>query len=62
MDLPEMITVKEIQDHLHVSKNRAYELVKMKGFPKIQIGSRYLIPKEKYIKWLEENIKHKIIL
>ena len=62
LELPEMISVKEIKSHLGLSQERVYQLIKTKGFPKITIGHRYYIPKEKYLQWLEDNIKNKIIL
>ena len=62
MDLPEMLTVKEIQEHLHIGHNKAYALVNLKGFPVMRLGNRWLIQKEKYLRWLEENYKSKIIL
>ncbi len=61
--LPEnMLTINDIQKHLIVSHTKAYKIVKLKGFPKITRGHRYYIPKEKYEKWIEENLKHTIIL
>ena len=60
--MTEIITVKQIQEHLGISKNRAYELIKVKGFPRLQIGHRFYIPKDKYLKWIEDNLRNKIIL
>lgn len=57
-----MLKVSDIQSHLGVSKNRAYDLVKMKTFPKIQIGHRYYIPEDAYEKWIQSNLKNKIFL
>ena len=62
MDMTEILTVKDVQNHLRISQVRAYELIKTKGFPKITIGHRYYIPKDRYIQWINENVKNKIIL
>ena len=62
LELPEMISVKEIKEHLGISQERVYQLIKTKGFPKIIIGHRYYIPKEQYIKWINDNLRNKIIL
>jgi hypothetical protein len=62
IELPEMISVNEIRQHLHLSPERVYKLVKTKGFPMLQIGHRYYIQKDKYLKWLDENFKGKILL
>jgi predicted DNA-binding transcriptional regulator AlpA len=57
-----ILSVKDIMNHLGISQNKAYDLVHYKGFPKIIIGHRYFIHKDKYIKWIDENVKGKIIL
>ena len=31
----------------------AYELVKEKGFPSLNIGSRILVPRDKLIAWID---------
>lgn len=62
MDLPEIISVKDIQNHLGISKNRAYDLIKLKGFPRLQLGHRFYIPKDQYLKWIDDNLKTQIIL
>lgn len=60
--MDKILKVSDIQKHLGISKNRAYELIKMKTFPKIQIGHRYYIPEDEYNKWISNNIKNKILL
>lgn len=57
-----ILKVSDIQKHLGISKNRAYELIKTKTFPKIQIGHRYYIPEKEYNDWISKNVKQKIIL
>lgn len=57
-----MLKVKDIQEHLGISRKKAYDLVTMKGFPKITIGRGYYIPEDQYKKWINENVKHKILL
>mgnify|MGYP001088307820 CR=1 FL=1 len=57
-----ILKVSDIQEHLGISKDKAYKLVKMKSFPKIQIGHRYYIPQDEYEKWLGRHLKSKIIL
>lgn len=57
-----ILKVSDIQNHLGISKNRAYELIKTKGFPKIQIGHRYYIPQDAYEEWIENHLKKKILL
>ena len=58
----EMLTVKDIQQHLCLSNNIVYQLVQLDSFPKIKIGNSYRIPKDKYEKWIEQNIRREIII
>lgn len=55
--LPELMTVKELQNYFHCSKNKAYELVKQKNFPSIQWGGRYYILKAKFVEWLNNQTR-----
>ena len=53
MDLPLMLSVPEVGAVLGISRAGAYELVRSKGFPKVKIGNRIVIPKDKFIQWIE---------
>ena len=52
--LPLMLSVPEVASVLGISRARAYELVKEKGFPSLTIGSRILVPRDKLIAWIDE--------
>ena len=54
MDLPLMLSVPEVGEVLGISRAGAYELVRSKGFPKVKIGNRIVIPKDKFIQWIED--------
>lgn len=53
-DLPMMLTVSEMGKALGISRATAYELVRFRGFPSLKIGTRILVPKDKLIKWIDE--------
>jgi len=55
-ELPLMLSVREIAKVLGISKTSAYELVRIKGFPVLKIGSRLVVPKEKFISWIETQL------
>ena len=55
-----LYTIKDIQRILHIGHNTAYKLVKLKGFPKIQIGNKILVPENELEKWINSNIGNKI--
>ena len=52
-DLPLMLSVPEVAAVLGISRAGAYELVRGKGFPALKIGSRIVVPKEKFIGWID---------
>lgn len=60
--LPNMLSVTDIQKHLHISKETAYKLVKMKDFPKITIGKKYVIPEDAYLEWIKNKTRRTILL
>ena len=54
-DRPLTLTVMEVAEALRISRAGAYDLVRTEGFPALRIGSRIVIPKEKFIEWMNEN-------
>ena len=56
-DLPLMLSVPEVAAAMGISRAGAYELVHTKGFPSLTIGSRIVVPKDKFIAWIDENSK-----
>ncbi len=52
--LPVMLTAPEVGEVLGISRAAAYELIRTHGFPRLKIGSRTLIPKDKFLLWIEE--------
>jgi excisionase family DNA binding protein len=52
-DLKDVITVKDVTKFLGISRAKAYELVHSGAFHTVQVGTRILIPKKFFQKWLE---------
>jgi excisionase family DNA binding protein len=52
-DLPLTLTVPEVGEVLGISRAAAYELVRSKGFPSMRIGTRILVPKDKFLAWID---------
>lgn len=46
-------SVVEVATMLGISKSTVYELIKRKEIPTICIGSRKIIPKQRFDEWLE---------
>lgn len=57
-----LLTVQDIQERLKLGKNNTYKLVNQKGFPKITIGRKILIPEEQFEKYIMAHIRTKIEL
>ena len=55
-ELPLMLNADTVKDVLGISISSAYELMKEKGFPSLKIGSRIVVPKDKFIEWVEQNM------
>ena len=55
-ELPLFLNAKIVAKTLGVSPSTAYELMHEKGFPSLRIGSRIVVPKEKFQQWVEEQM------
>ena len=55
-ELPLFLNVNIVSNVLGISKTSAYELVRSKGFPVLKIGSRLIVPKDKFREWVEQNM------
>jgi len=60
MENIEMLSVKEISKILGIGINQTYELVKKEGFPSFRVGQKFLVPKEKFEEWINEQCTRKI--
>lgn len=54
-DLPLFFNVAMVAQILGISSASSYELMHEKDFPVLKIGSRMVVPKEKFIAWVEQN-------
>lgn len=54
-DLPLFLNSATVAKVLGVSPSSGYELIHEPGFPVLRVGSRMLVPKEKFIRWAEEH-------
>ena len=55
--LPLALTAPEVGEVLGISRASAYELVRSRGFPHIRIGTRILVPKDKFIQWIDQQME-----
>ena len=52
-DLPLFLNANLLAKVLGVSISTAYEVMHEPGFPVLRVGSRMVVPKEKFIQWAE---------
>ena len=56
-ELTLFLNAKTVAQVLGISAAGAYELLHQEGFPVIKIGSRLVVPKEKFLFWVESQIR-----
>ena len=54
-ELPLFLNAEMVAKVLGVSPSSGYELMHEPGFPILKIGNRMVVPKEKFIQWVEQN-------
>ena len=54
-ELPLFLNADTVAKALGVSPSSGYELMHDPGFPILKIGNRMVVPKEKFIQWVEQH-------
>ena len=54
-ELPLFLNADIVAKVLGISPSSGYELMHEPGFPILKISNRMVVPKEKFIQWVEEN-------
>lgn len=54
-DLPLFLNAATVAKVLGVSPSSGYELMHEPGFPVLRVGNRMVVPKEKFIQWVEKH-------
>lgn len=54
-DLPLFLNSETVAKVMGIAPSSAYELMHEPGFPVLKIGSRMVVPKEQFIRWVEEH-------
>ena len=55
-ELPLFLNAAMVAKVLGVAPSSSYELMHEADFPVLEIGNRLVVPKEKFIQWVEQNI------
>lgn len=48
------LSVAEVQESLGIGRNAVYNLVNRADFPKIRMGRKIIIPREAFLRWLDQ--------
>jgi len=52
---PPVLNAREISQALGISIAGAYNLLHQKDFPTLHIGKRMVVPRDKFILWVDQN-------
>lgn len=55
--LPLFLNAELVAKTLGIAPSSAYELMHEKDFPTLRIGSRMVVPKDKFIEWVVQHTK-----
>ncbi len=58
-ELPLMLSVADAASVLGISRAGAYELAHSEGFPAVRIGNRIVIPRDRFLLWIERQCDEK---
>lgn len=50
------MSVPEMADLMNISLSKAYALIHRPGFPALRLGRRVIIPYDRLMLWVEENL------
>ena len=56
-DLPLFLNAAVIAKALGIAPSSAYELMHETDFPVLKVGSRIVVPKEKFVEWVMQHTK-----
>ena len=56
-ELPLFLNAATVAKVLGIAPSSSYELMHEKDFPTLHINCRMVVPKEKFIQWVEEHTK-----
>lgn len=56
-ELPELMTIGQLQDYFSIGKDTAYNLVKKRTFPAFKVGREWRINKDDLVSWERANAK-----
>lgn len=59
-ELPLFLNAEIISDLFGIAISSTYELMHEKDFPMIRIGSRMVVPRDRFIKWIDKHFEEEV--
>ena len=56
-DLPLVLNASQLAGVLSISRANAYNLLHREDFPTLHIGKRMLVPRDKLVRWMDEQAR-----
>jgi excisionase family DNA binding protein len=56
-ELPYTLSVEELAAFLGISRVGAYNLAHAKGFPTLRVGKRILVPRDRFLQWMDRQME-----
>ena len=56
-ELPLTLCAEDVATVLGISRTNAYALLHQEDFPTLHIGKRLLVPRDKFIQWINDSTK-----
>lgn len=57
-ELPCYLSAKDIAAYLGLGLTKTYDLINEKSCPKIKVGERILVPRDKFLRWLDKQTEN----
>ena len=56
-DLPLVLNAAQLAGVLNISRANVYNLLHREDFPTLHIGQRMLVPRDKLVRWMDEQAR-----
>ena len=56
-ELPLFLNAKIVAGLLGISQSSAYELMHEDGLPTLQVGTRLVVPKDQFLRWMQSQLE-----
>lgn len=57
-ELPIMLNAGQVQSVLGISRSATYNLLNTESFPTIKIGTRIVVPRAEFLKWIDRQLQY----